>query len=397
MSGDRIWALGMMSGTSFDGVDAALIESDGADLGAVGPGAFRPYDEPERAVLRAAIADAVAASDAEAQTPGFADRFQAAARIVTDAHIEAARAAMALAPKAPALIGFHGQTVLHRPHLGVTVQLGEAARLAAALGAPVVYDFRAADVAAGGQGAPFAPFYHFALARRLGLRDAAFLNMGGVGNVTWIAPGAGDPAEPGAILAFDTGPANALIDDWMALRAGKPFDENGAAAAAGRADAGFVSSWIAATPYLAETPPKSLDRQAFQAVFDDLVARAPSIEDGAATLAAFSAATVAAAKPHLPAPPARWLVCGGGRRNPALMAALAHALGAPVEPIETAAAALGPDLGAARAGAGAPGFGDLLEAHAFGHLAVRSRRRLPLSAPGSTGAPHPIQGGRLAA
>lgn len=383
-----VWALGMMSGTSLDGVDAALIKGDGRAIAQFGPTAFRAYAPRERAVLQAAL-DAAA----EAPTPkGPEDpRFQAARQIVTEAHVQVAESLIAnVAPEQiPALIGFHGQTVLHRPQKRLTVQIGDAEALAQRLGRPVIHDFRSADVAAGGQGAPFAPFYHAALAhraRRSGTAPAgpiAFLNLGGVGNVSWIAPtlaeGVADPADLDMLLAFDTGPANAPVDDWMRARAGRPFDEQGAAALAGRVDEERVATWVFASSYLSSPPPKSLDRLDFHDALEELLADPSiSLEDGAATLTAFAAQAVAAGWPHLPEPPVLVALCGGGRRNPALRQALERRLPAKVAAAE--------DLGF---------DGDMIEAQAFAHLAIRSARGMPLSAPGSTGAPAPITGGRL--
>jgi anhydro-N-acetylmuramic acid kinase len=264
-----------------------------------------------------------------------------------------------------AVIGFHGHTILHRPDARRTWQIGDGALLARLTGIDVVADFRAADVAAGGQGAPFAPLYHAALCHALD-KPVAVLNLGGVGNVTWI--GADD-----RLLAFDTGPGNALLDDWAQRHTGKPCDENGALAAAGRVDAAVLGRLLG-HPYFAKAPPKSLDRDDFTA---DAVAGL-SAADGAATLAAFTCGAVAAARAHFPAPARRWVVTGGGRHNPVLMRGLAAALRVPVEPIE----AIGAD-------------GDVLEAQAFAFLAVRSLRGLPLSVPGTTGVPRPMPGGRL--
>lgn len=362
-----VWSLGAMSGTSLDGVDAALIETDGKVPAAFGPSLYRPYSDAERAVLARALSPE--AGDAAAVAAGA---------VVTEAHIDAFQSLLSDpdCPR-PAVIGFHGQTIWHDPAAGVTRQVGDAAAIAAAIGVDVVHDFRSADMAAGGQGAPMAPFYHFALAKRADLAaPAAFLNLGGVGNVTWVDPWADGPEADGALLAFDTGPANALIDDWMAARTGAPFDKDGAAAEAGAINEAVLARMLD-HPYFAAPAPKSLDRNAFQAALE--AAAALSTEDGAATLTAFTATSVAAAAALLPSPPSRWLVCGGGRRNPALMRMLAERLSASVKPVE----AIDVD-------------GDMLEAQAFAHLAVRSLAGAPLSAPGATGVPAPCHGGRLA-
>ncbi|MGH7112591.1 MAG: anhydro-N-acetylmuramic acid kinase, partial [Stellaceae bacterium] len=263
------------------------------------------------------------------------------------------------------LVGFHGHTILHRPAERRTWQIGDGARLAQFVGIDVVGDFRTADVAAGGEGAPLAPLYHAALAASLA-KPLAVLNIGGVANLTWIG-------REGAVIAFDTGPGNALIDDWVRRHTGVAADFDGALARAGRASQAHVAGFLD-HPFFARKPPKSLDRDDFRAVMPEGLAPA----DGAATLTEMTAAAVAASLRHLPAPPREWLVCGGGRRNPALMDVLARRLAAPVRPVE----AIGWD-------------GDALEAQAFAYLAVRSARGLPLSLPTTTGAPRPICGGRL--
>lgn len=367
-----IWALGFMTGTSLDGVDAALVETDGEAVRSLGPSAYRPYPDALRSALEAATARALAGDCRD--DGGYAD----AARALADFHAAVGRALIASAPEAdPALVGFHGQTLAHRPELGRTLQIGDAVRLSQALSRPVVHQFRLADMAAGGQGAPLAPFYHFALARRAGLTEpAAFLNLGGVANVTWLDPSAADPAATGAILAFDTGPANGPIDDWIKARTGAAYDQDGAASLAGRVDAARLRAALAAFPFADEAPPKSLDRSAFGgflAAIDGM-----SVDDGAATLAAAAADCAARGAAHFPRPVGRWIVCGGGRRNAGLMAALRARLApAPVGPVD--------DLGV---------DGDMVEAQAFAYLAVRSAHGLPLTAPGSTGAAQPQCGGQ---
>ena len=340
--------IGLMSGTSMDGVDAALLETDGED--AVRPLGFvsLPYSEAERAAIRAALG----AQDGE--------KVRAAGTVVTDAHI---RAVFHLLEKTGArgitAIGFHGHTLDHRPQDRFTLQVGDPARLAREAGFPVVADFRSADVAAGGQGAPLAPVYH--RARLAGeARPIAVLNIGGVANVTWIG-------RDGEMLAFDTGPGNALLDDWCRRHTGEPMDRNGRLAAQGRVDEEALERLLD-NPYFAARPPKSLDRQSFS--YAPVEALSPA--DGAATLTAFTAAAVARAP--LPEPPRRWIVSGGGRRNPVLMAALPG----PAAPAE----ALGWD-------------GDALEAEAFAYLAARKLRDLPASFPGTTGCPAPMTAGRL--
>ena len=356
-----ITALGLMSGTSMDGIDAAIITTDGTQIQSTGPWATYPYP-PE---LRDALAAVIAAP--ETAEAGALHALEAA---LTDANAAAVAALLqdnALSSGDVAVIGFHGQTILHRPERRLTRQLGDGARLAAATGIDVVNDFRSADVASGGQGAPFAPLYHLALASALE-RPLAVLNLGGVGNVTYLGTGGADD-----ICAFDTGPGNAMIDDWVLRHTGRTCDEDGRLAAAGKVDVSRLGQLLG-HPYFDLKPPKSLDRNDFPMDRVDGL----SLEDGAATLAAFTARSVARGLEHLADRPRRWLVTGGGRHNPTLMAFLSDALGAPVAPVES------------------EGWqGDALEAQAFGFLAVRSLRGLPLSVPATTGVPRPMTGGRF--
>lgn len=345
-------ALGLMSGTSLDGIDVALIETDGQQRVAPGPALTVPYPADFRERLRGVLGGVGSVGEVEAE--------------LTRLHAEAVAAFRARHPGgAIDLVGFHGHTILHRPAEHRTWQIGDAALLARLLGIDVVGDFRSADVAAGGEGAPLAPLYHAALAASLE-KPLAVLNIGGVANATWIGAG-------GEIIAFDTGPGNALIDDWARRHTGQAADLDGALARAGHAAEEPIVRFLG-HPFFARRPPKSLDRDDFR----DAVPQGLSPADGAATLTEMTAAGVAVALRHLPAPPREWLICGGGRRNPAVMAALARRLGAPVRPVE----AVGWD-------------GDALEAQAFAYLAVRSTRGLPLSLPTTTGAPAPTRGGRL--
>jgi anhydro-N-acetylmuramic acid kinase len=364
-----VLAIGLMSGTSQDGVDVALIETDGDVIMRFGPTAYRSYSKPERALLRSATAAAANATERTARPGIIAD---AEAR-VNDAHAEAVEtflAANSIQAGDVSVIGFHGQTVLHRPERGLTIQIGDGRVLAARLGIPVVYDFRAADVAAGGEGAPFAPMYHRALARRLGFEPpVAVLNVGGVANVTYID---GDD-----LIACDTGPGNALLDDFVRLRTDQLLDTDGRMANAGAVDEQAIARFLA-HPFFAKPPPKSLDRNDFRTwvgeTFDNR-----SAEDGAATLTALTAASIARIVPLLPRAPKTWIVSGGGARNPTLMRMLAARL-APAR-VETA-----DDAGWSI---------DALEAQAFAYLAVRSLRGLPISLPTTTGVPHPLCGGVL--
>jgi anhydro-N-acetylmuramic acid kinase len=348
--------IGLMSGTSLDGVDAAWLETDGESVGTFGPSLTLPYDPGLRADLRRILdrAPSLAATD-----PDLLD----ATRRLTAAHILAVRRI-----ELPAdLIGFHGQTILHDPSRRRTWQIGDAQALADAVGVPVATAFREADVASGGEGAPFVPLFHAGLATDLP-KPLAVLNIGGVANLTFLG-------SDGTVAACDTGPGNALLDDWVALHTGQPLDADGALAAAGQVDTRLIARWLK-HPFFARPLPKSLDRLAFQAMLGDLAGATAA--DGAATLAAFTAQAVAACQ--LPERPLRWLVTGGGRHNSAIMSALKAALGVPVEPVETEGWS-----------------GDALEAQCFGFLAARVQRNLPLSLPLTTGVPHPMPGGRIVA
>jgi anhydro-N-acetylmuramic acid kinase len=346
-----------MSGTSVDGVDVALIETDGETVSSRGPSATLAYDER----LRKQIRDVFGAEKPNAST-------EAAEKALTDIHVEAVRRwskESGIALSSLDVVGFHGQTITHRPERRFTWQLGDGAALARALGVTVVNDLRIADVAAGGQGAPLVPIYHAALAHNLP-RPLVVVNIGGVANVTWIG-------ADGELLAFDTGPGNAPIDDWCARRAGLRFDSDGALAASGKVDRGRLERF-SEHRYFMKKPPKSLDR----GDFNDTWANGLSAADGAATLTQGTARAIALAARHFPMPVAQWVISGGGARNPTLLRALADETRGKV----VTAADLGWD-------------GDALEAQAFAFLAVRSLRGLPLTFPGTTGVPHPLTGGKV--
>ncbi|MGG7644144.1 anhydro-N-acetylmuramic acid kinase [Rhodovulum sp. YNF3179] len=355
-----VWALGLMSGTSMDGVDAALLKTDGHAILAFGETGFRPYSEEERATI-------AAAQGCWPGDPGVA----AAEAVVRRVHGE-----IVAGTDGVEIVGFHGQTVAHDPRGRGTHQLGDGAGLSADTGRTVVWDFRSADVALGGEGAPLAPFFHHACARWIGAAGPmAFLNLGGVGNLTWVDPGLAAPEAPGACLAFDTGPANALLDDLVRARTGAPCDRDGALAAAGHADP-TVAREMLALPYFSRLPPKSLDRNEFAT----LSARVGtlSLEDACATLAACSVAAVVAGAAHFPAPPAQIVVAGGGRKNAHIMRGLRDNLEVDVLPAEE----VGLD-------------GDMLEAQAFAYLAVRVLRGLPTSGPSTTGVAAAVGGGQV--
>jgi len=357
MSSSFLHALGLMSGTSVDGVDVALIETDGERLASFGPVLTVPYAEDVRRLIRAAFG---------AEQPN--DATAAAEQAVTEAHLDAVRRwsrETGMALSTVDVVGFHGQTVTHRPEKHFTWQIGDGAALAKALGVRVVNDLRGADVLAGGQGAPLVPIYHAALVRDLP-RPLAVMNIGGVANVTWI--GADD-----TLLAFDTGPGNGPIDDWCAKRAGVRFDKDGALAGSGKVDRPRLERF-SEHRYFARKPPKSLDR----GDFGDSCADGLSAADGAATLTYGTARAIALAARHFPAPVTQWVIAGGGARNPTLLKAIAEETRGRI----VTADSLGWN-------------GDALEAQAFGFLAVRSLRGLPLTFPGTTGAPRPLSGGKL--
>lgn len=344
-------AIGMMSGTSLDGVDIALIRTDGENIVERLDFGSYPYQQTLRDQIKPFF--------------GTAQRDSQAEKLITDAHIDAIKQFGHDAD----LIGFHGQTIFHDPANRVTIQIGDGQALADATGTDVIYDFRSADVAAGGQGAPFLPLYHRVLAKSSSLDfPCAILNIGGVSNITWIGAGDND------ILAFDTGPGNALLDDWMLQKTRKSYDANGAMALQGKVHDDIVQQMLQ-HPYFALSAPKSLDRDAFSArLVTDL-----SIEDGAATLAAFTVDSVARSFALLPVLPKAVYATGGGRKNKFMMDRLSQKLGVPVSSVDT--------LGWS---------GDTMEAEGFAYLAVRSLLGLPLSLPGTTGVPRPMTGGKLA-
>ena len=376
MSKESYRAIGLMSGTSADGVDAALIETDGHEIISSGPYHFVPYQPDERAAILELM-------QMVKETEDHRDRQRLGSQIdgfITERHFEAI---LGLLDKAGLyssdidVIGFHGQTLFHEPEAGFTLQVGDPRQLATMLMCRIVHDFRSADVRAGGQGAPLVPIYHQALVRAAqknggldGASDLEFpvavVNIGGVANVTYIDEGEG-------LIAFDTGPGNVLIDEWVGVKCGQRFDDKGALAASGQIDEPVLTGLLTA-PYFAQKPPKSLDRYAFS--FDSVIDL--SIEDGAATLTEFTARTIANAAALLPKAPRAYVIVGGGVHNDHLMSRLAALLEAPLYS--------GSDVG------WQPGY---VEAEAFGYLAVRHLLELPLTFPLTTGVKAPQRGGRL--
>ncbi len=354
-----VTALGAMSGTSLDGVDAAVVVTDGHVIMAFGGSRYHAYDAPEQSVLEAALGQWQGAE------------VDAATDVIEQAHLAVLEQFDGID-----LVGFHGQTLAHAPRTRGTLQVGDGGWLAEALGIPVVWDFRSADVELGGEGAPLAPFFHFACAKHIGETEPiVFLNLGGVGNLTYVDPSFARPEVTGALLAFDTGPANAPVNDLMRARLGQAYDVDGKVARQGKVEQGALELFLA-EPYFARMPPKSLDRNDFA----EMIALVGELSDAdaTATLTGMCAAAVLEGMRHCPKQPTRVLVTGGGRKNPVLMEMLRAALDCPVAAVET----VGLD-------------GDMLEAQAFAYLAVRVARGLPTSCPGTTGVRAAVGGGTV--
>lgn len=363
MSSKIYTALGLMSGTSLDGIDAAILKTDGEKIVEFGPVSHRPYNLLEQRklgkVTRAALKWKFVGS-----RPG---RFDTAEQLIDELHIEVCKEI--LKSSNCDVIGYHGQTVVHRPPQhgknGKTLQLGNGQRLSDALNAPCVYDFRTADMEKGGQGAPLAPIYHKALCDYSKLTGKiVVLNLGGVGNFTFI--------DGERLLASDTGPANGPLDSWL-YRSGLDFDKDGAISAKGNFDLALIEKWLREIPFFRQDGTKSADRYDFD-VIGDLMDK--SIEDGAATLAAFCAASVKHTLAKMEIVPDRVIVSGGGRKNKTIMKMLGDLLKAPIESAE--------DVG---------WMGDDIEAQACAYFAVRSNLGLPLSFPDTTGVSEPTTGG----
>jgi len=354
-------ALGLMSGTSIDGIDVALIETDGEALAQSIACATFPYDDDFRVQMQACFRNRLGTQDPEvAKTE----------KDLTIQHAQAVQAFMIkqeLEPKDIDLIGFHGQTIWHNPAEKQTIQLGDGALLAEETGIDVVNDFRTADVKAGGQGAPLLPLYHRALASKLP-KPVAVVNIGGVANLTWIGGESYDD-----LMAFDTGPGNALINDWVLQHTGEAFDKDGALAAVGKVNENLLMDFLVHTHFLKKGP-KSLDRDEFLRFMPTGL----SLEDGAATLTMMTVQAIAHGLREAGKPVPTVYLCGGGAHNLTICKWLEQATGAQVKSVR--------ELG---------WNGDALEAEGFAYLAVRSVLGLPLSVPGTTGVPAPITGGIL--
>lgn len=345
-------AIGLMSGTSLDGIDAALVETNGENEVRVIHALTLPYADAFASELHHVIKAKNYNKAVEKQLTQL--HAQAVVQLITEAEYAA---------KQVDVIGFHGQTIDHKPHEGITLQLGNGALLASLTNIDVVNQFRQADIANGGQGAPLVPIYHQALTSKLD-KPVAIVNIGGVANITYIG-------QDNKLIAFDTGPGSALINDWCRKHANIPYDKDGLLAAKGTPDKALVAQWLK-DPYFYEVPPKSLDRNHFTAYVDRL---SMSVEDGASTLTWFTVESIALAQEHMPESPIGWYVCGGGRHNTTLMQWLAEALGM-VAPVEALC-----------------WNGDFSEAEAFAYLAVRHLKKLPLTFPETTGVSHAVVGG----
>jgi anhydro-N-acetylmuramic acid kinase len=363
-------AIGLMTGTALDGfIDSAIVRTDGFEIEELGGWRLHPYDAALRAKLAECVSRARSWEFRGSEPAGFADAERDYTLAVADA-IHALVSQTGLCLSEVDVIGMHGFTVLHRPDPPVrrTRQIGDGALLAHKLGVDVAFDFRAADIASGGQGAPLAPIYHAALLRyKRRPRPATVLNLGGVANITYWAGG-------DDVLAFDAGPANGPINEWMERHGRGTYDADGACAAAGRVDETLISRALE-HPFFARAIPKSLDRFDFNA---DL-ARGLDLIDGAATLTALCAAALARGLDMLPTPPAELIVCGGGRKNPTLMREVATRSGTQALDCDTI------------------GWrGDAIEAELIAFIAARTVLGLPLTFPTTTGVLRPTSGGRLA-
>jgi anhydro-N-acetylmuramic acid kinase len=365
-------AIGLMSGTSMDGIDAALLHTDGERIIRRGPFLYVPYDDDLRSRWKAALQTAKAVVERGDRPGDLADT----ERVLTLCHAAVVKSFLArngLSPEDIDLIGFHGQTVLHRPDAGVTVQIGDGRLLAAETGIDVVYDMRANDMVHGGQGAPLIPVYHAALSANLPEGFAApvvFVNIGGISNLTFVG-------SDGTLSAFDSGPGNMLIDQWVEAHTGRAYDRNGETASRGKVVPDLVRRYLD-SPFFSGNVRRSLDRSDFVPPVKGEVL----LEDGARTLAHLTAASILKLADHLPQPPKTYVVCGGGRLNPVIM-----------QEFSDLAAAKGARVVSAEAG----GFdGGAMEAEAWAYLAVRSVEGLPLTFPGTTGIAAAVSGGVLA-
>lgn len=347
-------AIGLMSGTSCDGVDAALLDTDGLEKISFVDGITLPYEEE----LRSRLLDA---SQLDVPT----SELMRVEHLVTEAHVAATRQlleANAEFKSQVSVVGFHGHTVRHMPTEGMTLQIGNPWRLAKEFSVPVVTDFRRCDMVCGGQGAPLVSMFHKALFTQ-GDFPTLVLNLGGVANVTWLG-------ENKQIIAGDTGPGCGLIDEWAQAVADQPHDRDGHLASAGTVDQETVEEALSAE-FFSMPLPKSADR--FD--FDHVDVSGLSAEDGAATLCAVTVEAVYRAVTQLPSMPKTIYVTGGGVHHPVIMKMLEQKF-AEVHTVREMG--LNPDT---------------LEAECFAWLAVRHQQGLPLTIPETTGCEAPVAGG----
>jgi len=348
---EPIWSLGLMSGTSLDGVDVAWLQTDGTTIKKIGEGLMVPYPMPLREKIRSILGQNVMTLEVKSIERELT-LFQA--QIVKEAQ----------KIQSFDVIGFHGQTIFHAPPF--TRQIGDGELLAKEVGVDVIYDFRSQDMKQGGQGAPLVPIFHRALIETE--VPIAIVNVGGVANMTWMQ-------KDWPLIACDTGPGGALLDDWTLKTIGLPYDENGLLSSQGKVNEACVQQWLAQA-YFAKSYPKSLDRNDFNGLIKDIEIMSPA--DGAATLVELTARSIIHALTQMPALPQKLYVTGGGRRNLHLMQRLRALASYSVDSVE--------DLG---------WDGDLLEAFAFAYLAVRVKAGLPTSFPTTTGVNQPVSGGKL--
>ena len=365
------WYAGLMTGTVLDGqIDIAFLRTDGDSVAEFGPTTLVPYATDIRSLIEASVAVAQKWQFDGPEPEIFVEAETALTIAQAQAVIDTANN-HGIALEDISAVGFHGQTVLHHPpgggRKGRTRQLGDGALMANMIGRPVVFDFRTNDVAAGGHGAPLCPCYHAALLKRAQHgASVAVLNLGGVGNITW-------QGDDGRLIGFDTGPANAPIDDWIRMHDAGTMDTDGLIAARGTVDKDRLAQLLN-KPYFSLKPPKSLDRNDFLASIADGL----SLDDGAALLTALAAAGVARALEMLPAKVDRLIICGGGRHNRTLLRSICEQAGVGIDPAD--------DLG---------WRGDAIEAECFAYLAARHVAGLPASYPETTGVPSPMPAGRL--
>ena len=352
-------AIGCMSGTAMDGIDIALIETDGYEY--IRPIGFisESHDSAFREKLRSCLNKTSRDSLTETIEKEFTLR-----------HIPLIKKLMCnlnVSSQDIDIIGFHGQTIHHNPNEKITIQLGDGQLLSQEIGVPVSYDFRQADIQSGGQGAPLLPIYHKALSVNAGIDlPTAIVNIGGVGNITWI--------DYDGMIAFDTGPGNAMIDDWVKSQTDNLYDEGGKYAANGTIDKDIVKQFTS-SDYFLKKYPKSLDRNDFHESSVDGM----TLENGAATLTEMTIQSIALAISQCPTPPKSIYISGGGRHNSTIISRLSDAIGITVKPSDT----LGWN-------------GDSLEAEGFAYMAVRRVLNEPISFPTTTGCPSPMVGGIIA-